>query len=388
MITIGYQSDTGAWVGERLSEPYRFGSGRLVPAASLPDLTFPVRERAGRVGPLVGVLVSESSIPALLVGKKRWLETVVRSVHNAGGIAIVTTAAGVKENTVSGFVLVPASGRWIKASTPLPDVVYNRVKSRAEESDKRFQTAAARFDAGGIALINRSFFRKSDVYDALRADGRLWPHLLPTAPVRTADDVRAWLNRYSCVYVKKDDGAKGNGLFRLTVLPDRSVLCEHPGGRKRLRSLEALAPLLESGGYIAQAAARTDTWNGQRYDLRVLAHWRRGRYTMTGVGVRLAARRALTTHVFHGGTILPYAEVEKRIDEASLAQLIALSGERLSERFGFVGEFSADIGVGPNYELYVYEMNAKPMSFDEPDIEKRRLERLNELFASFAQLAP
>lgn len=70
MITIGYQSDTGAWVGERLSEPYRFGSGRLVPAASLPDLTFPVRERAGRVGPLVGVLVSESSIPALLVGKK------------------------------------------------------------------------------------------------------------------------------------------------------------------------------------------------------------------------------------------------------------------------------------------------------------------------------
>ncbi|MDI4671622.1 hypothetical protein MKZ47_21450, partial [Pseudoalteromonas shioyasakiensis] len=97
---------------------------------------------------------------------------------------------------------------------------------------------------------------------------------------------------------------------------------------------------------------------------------------------------SVTTHVFHGGTILPYKEVKERIDEAALERLIALSGARLGERFGFVGEFSADIGVGSEQQLYIYEINAKPMVFDEPEIEARRLERLNQLFAELAHRTP
>lgn len=96
----------------------------------------------------------------------------------------------------------------------------------------------------------------------------------------------------------------------------------------------------------------------------------------------------MTTHVFHGGTVLPYTEVKERIDEQELEQLIALSGKRLSERFGFVGEFSADIGVSRERQLYIYEINAKPMVFDEPEIEMHRLRRLNQLFAELAHLAP
>ncbi|MGP3560590.1 YheC/YheD family endospore coat-associated protein [Geobacillus sp. BK01] len=388
MIVIGYRRDTGEWVCKEAGGLYRFGSGQLVFTASLPDLTFAVRAQDGRVGPLVGILVSESSIPALLGGRKPWLETVIRSFHANGGITIVSTAAGIGEKTVSGYVFVPALERFVESFTPLPDAVYNRVKSREEEQSEPFQTAAARLAARGIPLVNRSFFRKSDVYDTLRTDRRLWPYLLPTALVDTVDDVRAWLDQYSCIYVKQDSGSRGNGLFRLTALPGAAAICESPRGQKRLRALDELAPLLQSCRYIVQAAADTDTWNGRRYDLRVLAHWQRGRYTITGVGVRLAGTQSLTTHTFHGGTVLPYTEVKERIDEQALGQLIALSGERLSERFGFVGEFSADIGVGRERQLYVYEMNAKPMVFDEPEIETQRLRRLNQLFAELAHLVP
>ncbi|AMX84475.1 hypothetical protein GS3922_12835 [Geobacillus subterraneus] len=388
MITIGYRRDTGEWVCEEGSGLYRFGSGSLTSAASLPDLTFAVRAQGGRVGPLVGILISASSIPALLDGRKRWLESVIRSLHAAGGIAIVSAAAGIGEKAVSGYVFVPSLERFVEASTPLPDVVYNRVKSRKEEQNTPFQTAAARLAAHGIPLVNRSFFRKSDVYDALRADRRLWPHLLPTAPIDTVDDVRAWLAQYGCVYVKQDDGSRGSGLLRLTSLPEAAVICESPRGQTRLGSLDELAPLVRSCRYIVQAAADTDTWNGHRYDLRVLAHWQRGCHTITGIGVRLAGTQSVTTHVFHGGTVLPYTEVKERIDEQALEQLIALSGARLSEQFGLVGEFSADIGVGRERQLYIYEINAKPMVFDESAIEAERLKRLHQLFAELAHLAP
>ncbi|MEC5188836.1 hypothetical protein GGQ77_002606 [Geobacillus thermodenitrificans] len=388
MITIGFRRDTGEWVCKERTGLYRFGNGQLAFAASLPDLTFAVRTKGRRVGPLVGILVSESSIPALLSRKKRWLETVIRSIHADGGIAIVSAATSIGEKTVSGYVFVPSLERFVEALTPLPDVVYNRIKSWKEEQTEPFQTAVARLAAHNIPLVNRSFFRKSDVYDALRTDRRLWPYLLPTALVDKVDDVRAWLDQYGCIYVKQDNGSRGSGLFRLTALPGAAVVCESPRSQKRLESLDELAPLVQSCRYIVQAAADADTWNGCRYDLRVLAHWQHDRYTITGIGVRLARTQSVTTHVFHGGTVLPYTEVKERIDEQELEQLIALSGKRLSERFGFVGEFSADIGVSRERQLYIYEINAKPMVFDEPEIEMHRLRRLNQLFAELAHLAP
>lgn len=156
MITIGYRRDANEWVSRRPDGFYRFGRGELA-AASLPDLTFAVNEQNGRVGPLVGILVSESSISALLGGRKPWVETVIRSLHADGGIAIVSTAAGIGENMVSGYVFAPALERFVESSTPLPDVVYNRVKSREEEQSEPFQTAAARLASHGIPLVNRSF---------------------------------------------------------------------------------------------------------------------------------------------------------------------------------------------------------------------------------------
>ena len=388
MITIGYQRDTGKWVCKEESGLYRFGCGSLAFSSSLPDLTFAVRAHSGRAGPLVGILISASSIPALLSGRKQWLESVIRSLHASGGIAIVSTAAGIGEKTVSGYVFASSLERFIEASTPLSDVVYNRVKSREEEQNEPFQTTAARLAAHGIPLINRSFFRKSDVYNALRTDRRLWPHLLPTALIDTVDDVHAWLAQYGCIYVKQNNGSSGRGVFRLTALPGAAAICESPFSQTRLESLDELALLIQSCRYIVQAAADTDTWNGCRYDLRVLAHWQRGRHMITGIGVRLAGTQSVTTHIAYGGTVLPYTEIKERIDEQALEQLIALSGERLNERFGLVGEFSADIGVGRERQLYIYEINAKPMVFDESAIEAERLRRLNQLFAELAHLAP
>lgn len=218
---------------------------------------------------------------------------------------------------------------------------------------------------------------------------RLRAHLPHTVPVQHIDDIRNMLKTYGSVYMKPNDGAKGKGIFRLTVsLLPNTILYEHINGKKTLASLDELAPLLAATRYIAQQAIDADTWNGQRYDLRVLVHYKHGRYIISGIGVRLAQTQQLTTHVLNGGTILPYSEVRERVDEKELHSLLDACGKEISDRFGFVGEFSADIGVSKDGTLYVYELNAKPMIFDEPDIQQNGAKQLISLFAELAGFAP
>lgn len=50
------------------------------------------------------------------------------------------------------------------------------------------------------------------------------------------------------------------------------------------------------------------------------------------------------------------------------------------EKIGFLGEFSIDIGEDESGSLFIYEVNSKPMQFDEVEIETNRLLHLKNLF--------
>jgi YheC/D like ATP-grasp len=390
MTVIYYNQDRGTWFHQDNGRAYTFGcNGLLLFSNDTPSFSFSVKEKNEKIGPLVGILVSESSIPALLNRKKRYIELITHCLQEAGGIGVVCPVSAIGEHTVRGYVFVPALDRWVPVAAPLPDVFYNRIKSRREEKSTVFQQTVALFENLRIPFFNRSFFTKWEVYETLAKNERLRAHLLHTVPVQHIDDIRNMLQTYGSVYMKPNDGAKGKGIFRLTAsLLTNTILYEHINGQKTLSSLDELEPLLAATRYIAQQSIDTDTWNGQRYDLRVLVHYKHGSYTISGIGVRLAQTQQLTTHVLNGGTILPYSEVRHRVDEKTLHGLLDTCGKEISGRFGFVGEFSADIGVGKDGTLYVYELNAKPMIFDEPDIQQNGAKQLISLFAELAGFAP
>ena len=56
------------------------------------------------------------------------------------------------------------------------------------------------------------------------------------------------------------------------------------------------------------------------------------------------------------------------------------TGKALSEQFGYFGEFSIDAGISQSGNYYIYEVNSKPMSFDENEIEERKISQLCRLF--------
>ena len=67
------------------------------------------------------------------------------------------------------------------------------------------------------------------------------------------------------------------------------------------------------------------------------------------------------------------------LDE-QLAEIAHLCGIVLTKEWGFIGEFSIDLGESETGDLFIYEVNSKPMQFDEADIEANRLFQLKQLF--------
>ena len=86
-----------------------------------------------------------------------------------------------------------------------------------------------------------------------------------------------------------------------------------------------------------------------------------------------------------GGKIYPYHQSQTKEVDGQLTEIAQTCGTVLSKQLGFIGEFSIDLGENEAGELFIYEVNSKPMQFDEVDIEKNRLFHLKKLFIELMQ---
>lgn len=70
MTVIFYNHEKKQWFHQDKNRSYMFGyQHRLRFANDAPSFSLPVKERNGKIGPFVGIMISESSIPALLKRK-------------------------------------------------------------------------------------------------------------------------------------------------------------------------------------------------------------------------------------------------------------------------------------------------------------------------------
>ncbi|HLO13083.1 MAG TPA: YheC/YheD family protein, partial [Pseudoneobacillus sp.] len=103
-------------------------------------------------------------------------------------------------------------------------------------------------------------------------------------------------------------------------------------------------------------------------------------YILTGVGIRQSHKQVITTHIPSGGKLLPYKLLQSEEHDQFFQMIVPYIGNALSTKFGYFGEFSIDACISEDGEYYLYEVNSKPMSFDERHIEDRKIEQLCRLF--------
>jgi hypothetical protein len=382
--TIYYHREEKRWFHSDRGSSYTFGKNEtLLPFAEAKPscLSFAVAKKGKKLGPLIGILISESTLKKLLNGRKKKLESIHHILQLYGGICIAFSTNDLQAKKVHGYVFSDEQKQWLQVTAPLPDVVYNRIKNRREEQAAETQRLLQTLHEKQIPYFNPSFFTKWELYNMLKTNELLRPHLPATVRVSSPNDVINMLETYKHIYMKPNEGYKGKGIFTLQLNKKGNDIIF--SNRKQQKTLSHLTPLFHVYNldeYIAQEAISPDTLNGKRYDLRVLAHYQNGSYNISGIGVRQSVSQQVTTHIPNGGRLISYEFVKEKIDEPLLQQIVAECGKTLSEHIGFVGEFSLDIGRTPDGHLYIYELNSKPMIFDEPHIEEKGTKNLIRVF--------
>ncbi len=196
--------------------------------------------------------------------------------------------------------------------------------------------------------------------------------------------------------MKPERGKAGKGIMRVRRLhsipfPFQLKIQNNKKSRvfkyARLDLLRAkLNQLIGSKEYIVQQGIRLVQNNGRPFDLRALVQKnRKGQWTVSGIGARVAGAKSITTHVPRGGSIddpgrllaaafgrPAAARILRRARRASLH--IARQIEKASGHM--LGEMSMDLGVDRHARIWFFEANSKPMKFDEPHIRQKSLRHI------------
>ncbi|SHE76270.1 YheC/D like ATP-grasp [Seinonella peptonophila] len=345
--------------------------------------------------PLIGILTADGG--NLFRGNHANFIDLIRTGRKRKHRIIVVTPRSFSADfrSVDGFQLSEKTGipTWRRIHCAIPSVIYNRLPNRSIENQSAVKYLLTKLNQlPDVQLFNPHFFNKWDLFQFLKQAPSL-AHLLPeTVPYTNPKSLQTMLQKYPILFAKPVNGKAGVGMIRIQRNRN-NFLCIHQTKQQKRRyhathqaTIERIVQrLIGNQSYILQQAIPLSKYKGRPYDLRILAQKQLdGNWGISGIGIRIAGKNAISTHVPMGGKLGNRKQIinhcfgnrssiiENRIKETALSIANAIeqaSGETL-------GEMSLDLGIEQNGRLWFFEANAKPMKFDEPEIRKRSLNRI------------
>ncbi|PTX63269.1 YheC/D-like protein [Melghirimyces profundicolus] len=352
-----------------------------------------------KAGPFIGILTS-GTLKGFMGNRSNFID-LIRTGRRMGVTIFVLTPEGLKEgaHTVQGFLLNPGvnGNRWVPATLPIPDVVYNRIPSRKLESRAQEQKILATLsNMTGVSLFNPSFFNKWTLHLHMQRSPRLARLLPDTARWNGGKLLKEMVTKHSTLFLKPVEGKAGHGMIRVTrknrgfEIVFQTLQGKYHYFAGNLQQLKKrLIPLTRERNYVLQQGIDLARYGGSPFDLRVLMQKDgTGQWSNTGIGIRVAGKDAISTHVPMGGSIAGSPEVLRSLFGSQAPAITAtiqstsleIASHLEQEEGKNLGEISMDLGMENDGRLWFFEANAKPMKFDEPDIRKRSLQRLIQYF--------
>lgn len=363
------------------------------------------REEDGELwlGPVIGIFTSSARKRSarLFAGLTGRFRRLITSAREMGAIAYVFTPKGIQwdNKIIRGYTYLPhgRGGRWVQGVFPFPNVVYNRVPTRRAEARRPVRRARLRLlDEPGLTLFNPEFLDKWRVYEILRTDDALRPHLPVTSVCGGISQLLPFIREHRRVYLKMADGSLGKGTVRIE-LTDRGSYrwrATRPGGHMVRRTLKnpanlkaSLNRLRRGRRYLMQQAVPLLKAGDRPFDVRALVQKDgTGRWQVTGMAARIAGKGQITTHRPRGGSRARLSPLIRSIfqDEATarritheLQRVILRAAEVFDKATGNRhGELSLDVGLDARGHPWIFELNSKPAIFDEPSIRRVARKRL------------
>jgi hypothetical protein len=341
--------------------------------------------------PLIGILTSRKAEGTIAGNGPLFIE-IQKKLISLNGISFVFIPEDVEADYINGYYYSPEEHRWKKKSFHFPDLVYNRIPFRTSEQEEKSQWLFSRLKEKEIPFFNPCFIDKYDLYQLLKGDHILRDYLPETILVQGYTQLLDFLMKFGGIYLKPTQSSKGKGIVRIRMHGPSGIQLE--GIRKQethpsfTHFWEEWNEELLKKQYVAQEEIRSAEYEGKRFDFRILAHANHDDYTLSGVGIRLSHEQEITTHIPSGGRLLPYQLLKSKEHDVFFQTIIPRVGKSLSSHFGYFGEFTIDAGLSKSGRYYIYEVNSKPMSFDEEEIEKKKIDNLCRLFLQLIEESP
>ncbi|MGF2615221.1 hypothetical protein FZC84_09950 [Rossellomorea vietnamensis] len=353
----------------RENEPYKY--------------CFDISSRGTICSPVIGILTAKEK--GSYQGNFPLFQNLQKAIQSKGGLSFIFSMSDIGIEKIDGLCFHEEKNMWVPCTFPIPNFIYNRIPSPAGEKTEEFLSFLQWAKQRNINFFNPHFFNKWEVHQSLSQSESVKPHLPETRLLQNSDDLFAYLAEKKKIYIKPVLSSKGKGIRLIELCEDGQILCKSTRKIEKYIRFDRLIlkypEWFETDRFIYQEAIHCKKMNEHRYDLRVLVHRTETGFGITGIGIRISERQEVTTHVPQGGRILPFQRIESKELVKKIEVLAEDCGDQLQSTFGLIGEFSMDIGISEdNASLILFEINAKPMRFDESEIEEKRLESLADAF--------
>ncbi|MBO8158418.1 YheC/YheD family protein [Thermosyntropha sp.] len=290
--------------------------------------------------------------------------------------------------------------KWVQKKFDFPDIVYNRLSYRSEEKKVQVQNTLNKLQQKNMFLFNTRFLNKWEVHQALKNNPEIASYL-PRTSVFSKSALYEFINTYDEVFLKPHNSSRGKGIIKIIKKPGKQLVFASVESKPlvwiKCKSFENLYHRLQvyipyPKYYLLQQGINLAKFQKRIFDLRMQVQKDgNGKWVLTGIGVRVAAPNRFVTHIPNGGKAAPFEEVinevfrnrKEHIEKIKrqIRIICKVVPETLEKHLGInLAIISLDVGIDINGDLYIFEVNSKPASFDEEDIRKRHLELLTDYF--------
>jgi len=334
-------------------------------------------------GPLVGIL-SARKADGSIAGNGPLFIALQKKLISLDGKSFVFIPEDAGIDHIMGYTFLPEQNHWKKEKFRYPDIVYNRIPFRKSEQSEQCQQFFTILNEKNIPYFNPCFIDKFELYELFKRHSFLKTFLPETILIEGKKDLFLFQKEHKSIYLKPTQSSKGKGILRLRLTDAAELQLDGIHQHELFKSFdhfwEKYGVELLTKNYLAQVEIKSAKYKGNRFDFRILAHGEDKGYTVTGVGIRQSQTQDITTHIPSGGRLLPYEILQTNEHDNFIEAIVPEIGMALSDRYGYFGEFSIDAGVSMTGHHYIYEVNSKPMRFDEEEIEEKKMEQLCRIF--------
>jgi len=343
------------------------------------------QEDVFRLGPVIGILTSlrlrgPAPAPARLGPQASFFAQLCQAGRERGAVVYVFSPEQIRWASGAVAAVVQRGKGWGRTLFPLPDVVYVRTQTRSSDRRPDVARCLQRLEkAPGIQVLNRKFFDKWELHQALAGHPAASRYLPVTRRYTSSRDVTELLGAYSRVFLKPTGGSLGKGIIRITRMPGAGYeyrISLGSGDRRAvLRNLGAVLRRVRATvgrrRYIVQQGLHLARLGGSTFDIRLLMQKDpHGQWAVSSRVARLAAPDRLATNVALGGR----AVGSTRVIRAALGSLAPSSQQvseagrvlaaALEERLGHeLVEVGIDLGLDRRGRIWLIEANSRPARY-------------------------